>query len=310
MKRSVAERRKVYTAVKRISAEERTFENTIAAIDASNRSFSKALKATLLMNVSPDPDVREASQKAVEYANRVAVELEYDAELYQALVEYETKQEKLRGAKKKLFDDMIRSFRRRWFGLSKMKQTKFHSNLKKLTKLESAFSRNLNEYHDEVEVDENDLSGLSPEYLKSLPRKDGKYIVTLDYPSLVPFMENAESEEKRRELSEKYWREGGKKNIVLLEKMIRLREENAKLLGYPTHADFQTETRVAGDVESALSFLHGIMTRISSAVTRETEELLTFKETLSGRRGEVFMRTRLHIFRISSRSGNSALITI
>lgn len=286
VKRAVAEKRKTYAAVKRVPAEERTFENTVAAMDASNRPFSEILKAMLLMNVSPDPRVREAAQRAVEYADRAIIGLEYDKDLYHALVEYETKQEKLRGVEKKLFDDTIRSFRRRGFGLSETKQEKFRSNLKELAKLGSVFSRNLNEYHDGIEVGAEELSGLPPEYVKSLPRKDGKYVVTLDYPSLVPFMENAESEAKRLELSEKNWRKGGEKNVALLEKMIRLREENAKLLGYPTHADFRTEDRMAGDAESVFLFLQGIMTRLSGAVARETEELLSFSGALLGERGD------------------------
>ncbi|MBP9751847.1 MAG: Zn-dependent oligopeptidase [Candidatus Moranbacteria bacterium] len=278
VKRAVAEKRKIYEAVKRIPAGERTFENTVAAVDASNRPLSETLKAALLMNVSSDPKVREAAQKATEYADRAIIGLEYDETLYRALVEYEAKQEKLRGAEKKLLGDFLRSFRRRGFDLSEVLQEKLRSNLKELSKLGSAFSRNLNEYHDAIEVEAGELRGLSPEYVKSLPRRDGKCIVTLDYPSLVPFMENAESEERRRELSEKNWRKGGKKNVALLEKMIRLREENAKLLGYPTHADFRTEDRMAKDAETVFRFLGKIMKSLSKQAEKDAEELLVFKE--------------------------------
>jgi thimet oligopeptidase len=278
VKRSVAEKRRIYEAVKRIPAEERTFENTVVAIDVSNRPFSEILKAALLMNVSPDPKVREAAQKAVEYADRAIIGLEYDETLYRALVQYETKREKISGADRKLFEDMLRSFRRRGFDLSMVLQEKLRSNLKELSKLGSAFSRNLNEYHDTIEVEAGELRGLSPEYVKSLPRKGGKYIVTLDYPSLVPFMENAENEAKRRELSEKNWRKGGKKNVALLEKMIRLREENAKLLGYPTHADFRTEERMAKDAETVFRFLGKIMKSLSKRTQKDVEELLALRK--------------------------------
>lgn len=286
VKRAIAEKRKAYAAVKRIPAEERTFENTVAAMDASNRPLSEVFKAALLMNVSPDARVRVAAQKAVEHADQAIIGLEYDEEIYRALVEYEAKREKLRGAEKKLLDDMIRSFRRRGFDLPKAKQEKLRSNLKELSKLGNAFARNLNDYRDAIEVDADELAGLPAEYVKSLPRKDGKYIVTLDYPSLIPFMENAENGDRRRELSEKNWRKGGKRNIALLEKMIRLREENAGILGYPTHADFRTEDRMARNAETVFSFLRNIMTRLAGQVAKETEELLSFRGDLFGERGE------------------------
>jgi thimet oligopeptidase len=286
VKRAIAEKRKAHVTVKRIPVAERTFENTVAALDASNRPFAEVLKAALLMNVSPDPLVRESAQRAVEYADRAIIGLEYDADLYRALREYEAKQEKLRGAEKKLFDDLLRSFRRRGFDLSAAKRKKLDANLKKLSKLGSEFSRNLNEYRDSIEVSKAELVGLSGDYVKNLEQKNGKYTVTLDYPSLVPFMENAENGSKRAELSEKNWRKGGKGNIVLLSKMVKLREENARILGYPTHADFRTEDRMAGSADAVFSFLQKIMAQLSWRVAKETAELRLFQKSFLNGSGE------------------------
>ncbi len=276
-RRLIAEKKEIYVAVKKIRAEDRTFENTVYALERSNHCMENALRISLLMQVSPDKEIRNAASRALEYIGKRLVDIEYDKAVYQALKEYAKRKEALDPSDQKLFSDMLADFRRRGFEISAAKQKKLHANLKELSKLASSFEKNLNNYHDEIVVDESETAGLGEGYLKSLPRKNGKYVVSLDYPSLIPFMENAESDAKRKELSEKNWRKGGKKNVALLERMVRLREENAKLLGYASHADFQTEDRMADSAEAVFSFLQNIMTSLAPKVKEETEALRAFK---------------------------------
>ena len=119
--RTVAEKKAALAAVKRIPALERTFANTVAAIDASDRCFGELLKVSLLLNVSPDKDVRDAAQKAIERAEKQLVDLEYDRDVYRALKEYDSRRpirgEKLTEVDRKLISDTLRDYRRRGFDL-------------------------------------------------------------------------------------------------------------------------------------------------------------------------------------------------
>lgn len=279
----IVRKRNAYAAVKKIPAAERTFENTVFAIEASDWGMEEYFKISLLMYVSPLADVRAAAQRAMETVEKKFVDFEYDAEVYRALKEYAAKEEKLRGPDKKLFADMLRDFRRRGFELSETKQDRLRGNLKKLSNLKNAFEKNLNDYRDSIEVSEAELAGLSEHYVEGLPKKDGKYVVTLDYPSYIPFMENAESEDRRRELSEKNFRKGGRKNLELLARIIVLREENAGILGYETHADFRTEDRMAGEAEAVFTFLEKLMTPLAKRVKQDTKELRALKEEFDGK---------------------------
>jgi thimet oligopeptidase len=275
-----------YATVKKVPAARRTFANTVAAIEVSDRCLGDLFKISLLMNVSPKREVREAARRAMERIEKKLVDFEYDEEVYRALREYAANLpaggENLRGADKKLFDDMLRDFRRRGFDLSRAKREELKKHLKELSKLKHAFEKNLNDYKDALEIPKEECAGLPENYVNGLPRKGGKYVVSLDYPSYIPFMENAESEERRRELSEKNWRKGGEKNVLLLEKMVRLREENAKLLNYATHADFVTEERMAGDADAVFSFLQGIMTPLAKQVKEDVKDLFALKDTGKG----------------------------
>ncbi len=290
--RVVAAKRAAFDAVKKVPAGERTFANTVAAIDASDRCMSDLLKISLLLNVSPKKEVRAAAQKAIERAERGLIDLEYDGDVYRALREYDAHRpirgERLDPADRKLFADMLREFRRRGFDLSKTEQAGLRKNLKEISRLENAFQKNINDYEDSIEVERSALAGLPEHYVKSLSRKGGKYVVTLDYPSYLPFMENAVSDDLRRMLSEKNWRKGGKKNVTLLAKIVTLRRENAELLGYATHADFRVENRMAGNAEAIFVFLEGLMTPLVDQVRKDVSDLIALKaagEDSSSRQG-------------------------
>jgi Zn-dependent oligopeptidase len=65
-----------------------------------------------------------------------------------------------------------------------------------------------------------------------------KYRVSLDYPEIQPFMDNAENAELRRQLFLKNQNKGGDANVEVLEEAIRVRQEIASLLGYDSWAAY------------------------------------------------------------------------
>ena len=75
--------------IKNILPELRTFENTVFALDRADILYMDVLsKASLLMDISPKESIREAAHKACDIYTPQSVDLDYDRELYIALVEY------------------------------------------------------------------------------------------------------------------------------------------------------------------------------------------------------------------------------
>ena len=86
---------------------------------------------------------------------------------------------------------------------------------------------------------------------------ENKWLFTLDYPSLGPFLTYADN----RDLREKIWRANGNKaykdefdNCDLVLQIVRLRDERAKLLGYDTHAQYVLERRMAKNPKTVVEF--------------------------------------------------------
>jgi thimet oligopeptidase len=280
----VAHKKKKYAEIKKIPAKERTFENTVYAIEAADYEVVDNLYfIDLLVNASPKESVREAAKKAISMLERKLVDIEFDEGLYRAVKEYSKKREKLKGEDKKLFEDMLLSYKRMGFELPVKKQTELKKNIKRLNKLSTDFSNNINEYEDSITVTKKELAGLPENYVKGLNKdRKGRYIVTLDYPDFFPFMENAESALRRKELMDKSLQKGGKKNMKLLSKILELRRQNAKLLGYDTHADFKTEVKTVKSAKKALSFVHGIMGKIKNGTASDMSQMTEIKKRLLG----------------------------
>lgn len=275
-------KKRCYAEIKKIPKDKRTFENTIYAIEASDYSFNHHIKAIVLhMEVSPHESVRKAAKNAIEILEKKLVDIEYDEGIYQAINEYRenNKKEKLSFEDKKLLKDMIVSYKRMGFELSKQKRDLLKKNIQRLNKFATDFSNNINEYKDSITVTSEELGGLPANYIASLKRnKKGNYIVTLAYPDFVPFMEHAKDIEKRKELGNKYLQKGGMKNMKLLAEILKLRHKNARLLGYKRHADYKTEIRMAKNAKTATLFVKKLLQKINRPVQGDIHQLLELKK--------------------------------
>jgi thimet oligopeptidase len=273
-------KRQLFNRVKIIPASERNFENTVYAIEISDYPSSDCIGALeILMNMHPDESVRLASRNAIENYQNQIVDIEYDPEIYQSLKVYAEKNESLATDEQKLLTEMLRDYRRMGFDLPKNEQDTLKENIKELAQLETEFSQNINEYEDHITLAPLlEIGGLPQDYLERFKRdENGDYIVTLDYPDYFPFIQQADSAIKREELMHKYLRKGGERNMEILKRVLELRTENAKLLGYESHAAYVLETRMAKEPKQVDKFLEDLLQKAKSGLTKELEQLLKLK---------------------------------
>lgn len=280
---AIARKKERYVAIRTIPAGDRTFENTIIAIERSDDDVSDDFaKIGLLQVVSPNKAVRDAAAKVAEQAQKRLVDIEFDPRMYKAAKEYAAKRQKLTGADKRLFEDLMKGYARMGFDLPVAKQKKLKGNLKFLGKLGIAFDRNLNEYKDHILVTDTELDGLPETYKQNLERVGKRYKVTLAYPDAHPYLAGAHDETRRRELFEKFVRKGGPENIAILKKMFALRAETARMLGYKTYADFQTELRMAKSAARVNTFLTDLEKRTRAQAKTDLAMLTADKRRRTG----------------------------
>ena len=74
-------------------------------------------------------------------------------------------------------------------------------------------------------------------------QEDNKCKVTLKYPHFFPVTRKCRNSETRRRIETAYQSRCMKENTEILEKLVELRQKQADLLGYRTHAEYIQEVR-------------------------------------------------------------------
>ncbi len=261
-----------------IPKEERTFENTIYALMRAGQISHEDNPIFVLSDISPKEAVRNSARSARQEMEKVYIDVIYNKSLYNAFLEYDPSSEKLSEIELRLYIETKQDFERVGFHLNTKDFEKVKKLQKQLSELETSFSANISNHHDFILCTEAELEGLSKEYISNLEKdaKTGKYMVTLAYPEVGPFLDFATNQAKRKELADKLSQQGGKKNIALLKKMFTTRHEIARVLGYANYAEYVQETKMAKKPKLVKDFLANTIKKLQPIAKKEFKELETF----------------------------------
>ncbi len=241
-----------------------TYEASIGAFDDIILQINSAGEFPYLMGVAhPDGAVREAAKSCEPRTDKFMTNLWLDADVAAVLKAYAARGEKLEGERARLLADTLRDFRRNGFDLPLEKQARLKELNEQITNRGQEFTSNIASSTGSITVTKDQLAGLPPEYVAShAPDAEGKIKITTDYPDYYPFITYAKDRKAALQLYVEFTNRGGDGNVKLLETMLRLRAEKAKLLGYKTWADYAIEPRMAKTPENVRKFL----TRVKDAL--------------------------------------------
>ncbi|NUQ78214.1 MAG: oligopeptidase A [Polyangiaceae bacterium] len=275
-------------ALKGAPADKLTFEATFGRFDRMVLELNNAGEFPYLMGVAhPDAAVREAAKKCEPKSEKFTTAMWLDPDLAAVLKAYAAKGEKLEGEKARLVHDVLRDFRRNGLDLPPEKQARLREINEAITKNGQMFISNIGASNETLEVDPKALEGLPPEYIAKHPPNDkGKVVLTTDYPDFFPFMTYARDRKTALKLFVLFQNRGGKKNVELLELILKLRSEKAKLLGYQHWADYATEPRMAKDAKTVRDFLDKVGSALKDVAKAEYIELVKEHVRLGGRQND------------------------
>lgn len=264
---------------------ERTFENTIMGYERAFDNYGNALGMSgFLSYVSTDKKFRDAANDLQMQISQYMVDVATRRDVYKAIREYTDTNPRLDPVQAKLVKEMLIGFKNSGMDLNDADLEKFKALNKEKAEYIIKFDKNIQEYKDPLAVTQEQLQGLGEDYIKKLSKTDdGKYLVTLDYPDYVPFMQNADDEQARKELEFKFNRRGGQENVELLEKTLTLRREIARLLGYKNHAELRLENRMAKNPKTVMAFLKDLQKKLKPLGKKEDKEMIAYKNSKTGK---------------------------
>ncbi|TGK09885.1 M3 family peptidase [Leptospira fletcheri] len=236
-----------------------------------------------LNSVKNDEESKKNYSELLPVVTEFYSDLGQNEALHEAYMQiYEKEKNVLSQPRKKVLEDGILHFKLGGVGLPEDKKKRLQEIQLSLSDLDNRFSQNLldatNEY--ELKIGSEDDVREIPESDKELYRNpDGTYTFTLQYPSYISYMTYGSNREKRKDLYKAYVTRAPQ-NGKLIEEILALRDEEAKLLGYSDYAEYSLATKVAESPRKVLDFLEDLGKKSKPFAEREFRELSEFADTL------------------------------
>lgn len=290
-------------ALKKIVAadEAPTWEGLIEAIDQLDERLSRVWgPVSHLFGVHATPEWREAYNAALPKVTEYSLEVSQSEALfarYEALSKAAGFAD-LDAVKRKVIEDALRDFRLSGIGLPAADKARYREMAMRLSDLSAKFEEHV---LDAIKAwsmlidDESRLSGMSQSAKQQAARRaqaQGKpgWLLTLDYPSFDAVISFADDRSLRETLYTAYAtrasdqgpQAGQFDNGPLIEEILKLRNEQAQLLGFNNHAERSLATKMADSPDSVESFLLDLAARAKPAGQQDVAALTQFAQSLGG----------------------------
>jgi peptidyl-dipeptidase Dcp len=271
------------------NAEEPSFANTIEALERAGRALETVNGVFFNLAAADANDERQRIERLVSpMLSNHGMTILTDAKLF-ARIETLVKAQSslgLNAEQARLLENYHKDFVRAGAGLPEAQKVRLKEIDARLSELNTAFAQNVLAAEKEFQLvldTEDDLKGLPDFVLKAAAEAAaargiaGKYVITLARASIEPFLEFSE----RRDLREKAYNAYSIRGEVpedicngpLIQEIVALRAEKAKLLGFKNYAAFQIADAMAKTPFQARSLLEKVWARAKLKAEEEQAAL-------------------------------------
>jgi thimet oligopeptidase len=259
------------------------FENTVRALDDIGYQISLTDdRFGLLKETSTNAALRDAATDALKELEEWSVGIDYREDVYKALKSYADRKPKLKGEDAKLLAETMRDYRRAGLDLPKTQRDEVEKMRKELSRLTTDFESNVTKAQKAVKFTQAELEGVPESFLAQAKTGADEYTVMVNITwHYLSVMDNAKRVETRKKLLIEHDNLARAANIPLLEKILPLRDDIARKLGYKTWADYQIEVKMAGTAATAMDFVEKLKAGLQPKFDAELAEFrrIQVKET-------------------------------
>jgi peptidyl-dipeptidase Dcp len=268
-----------------------SFENTIAALDRAGENLGRVSSVLFNLNSAETSKelqlvAREVSPLLTRFSNDITlneklfsrIKTVYDSRDYSGLTTEQLM----------LLEKKFRNFMLGGAGLDEKNRQRFREISEELSTLSLKFEENVLDETNSFELhltDNKDLAGL-PDGIVDMASLEAKnrgkvgWIFTLHFPSYVPFMQYSDNRILRERMLKAYnsraYHGDEYDNKELVIRIVNLRLELARLLGFSNFAEMVLGDRMAETPEKAERFLDDLFLASHPASIRDFEKLRAF----------------------------------
>ncbi len=270
-----------------------TWKSFVTPMEDANERLSRAWGPVGHLNaVMNSPELREVYNATLPKITQYYAELGQNLALFVKFKALRNSPEfaGLSAARKKIIENELRDFRLGGAELPDVQKARYLEIQERLSELSSRFSDNLldatNDYTLLIES-KDELSGLPDDVLQAAQEaaqeadKKG-WLFTLKAPSYMPVMQYADN----RALREKMYRSSGTRasefgkaewdNTALMDEIIKLRGEEARLLGFANFGELSLASKMANSPQQVVEFMRELSRRARPFAEKDLAELREF----------------------------------
>jgi oligopeptidase A len=249
------------------------------------RTWSPVSHLNAVMNSEP---LRAAYNACLPKLSAWQTELGQNEALYRAYAAI-AEDPSLSSVQRALVADRLRDFRLAGVSLPAERKAHFKALVQELAQLQARFEENVLDAASAWSLSITDparLAGL-PEHVRSRARTEAGqrgqagWLLTLDLPTYQAVITHADDVELRRALYEAWSTRASDRgphagrfdNTSVMQRILSLRHEIARMLDFPSYAEYSLASKMAESVDEVRSFLEDLAARSLPAGRREMKEL-------------------------------------
>ncbi len=268
-----------------------TFDNVILPLDRSGELLRNVM--TVLGNIdaaNTNTGIQAVIKNTAAALAKHSDDISMNAALFakvKAVFEQSANNSNLSPEQKLLIEKRYKRFERGGANLNVEQQEKLRAVNQELSMLAIRFGENLlaenNNFYIVLDKEE-DLVGL-PESARAMAAEDAKarghengWLFSIYKTSMLPFLTYSQRPDLRQTLYSGYYKKGDNGNANdnkdIVAQIVRLRQQRAELLGFPTHAHYVLDQNMAQNPDAVYNLLNQIWPR---ALKRAQQELADIK---------------------------------
>jgi len=275
-----------------------TFGNTVAALDGSGKFLERVMAVFgALQGANTSPELQKTAEQSSPLISQHNSNINLNERLFARVKAVYDQRKSLKLTEEDLYllENTHRNFVRSGALLQPEQKERLRRITSELSLLSLKFGNNLLQETNNFKVvveNKRDLEGLPQNVLDSAAETatkmglPGKWVFSTQVPSMTPLLQYARNRELRRRLHQAYFMRGDNYNEFdnkeIIKKIIVLRAERAKLLGYPSFAHFVIETNMAKTPENVESFLMQLWNYASANTKSELAEMQAIVDEENG----------------------------
>jgi peptidyl-dipeptidase Dcp len=264
-----------------------TFENTLVALEKSGRLFNRVgpvFDGVAQANTNPTLQKVEEIEAPKQAALEDAMYL--NEKLFERVSAVHKQMDSLKDPEdRRLVEVYYKKFVHRGANLSEADKTKLKQLNEEESTLENAFKTKLLAATKDsafTTTDRNALKGLSDAEIKAAQdaaagRKVDGYVLPLQNTTQQPVLASLADRATRQTLFEDSWnraeRGGENDTRATVTRLVELRAEKAKLLGFPNYAAWKIEDQMAKTPEAAIKFMDALVAPTTAKAMDEGRDI-------------------------------------